>query len=191
MSDPQFEQRRAAWQDTDKFHRDTLQIIRDRIDSTVDHAVEYGRLALRTVLELNGGGIIALPSLGTLFGSFWNLGHTLPVIGVLSFLFGVLMAAAGYAFSFFHFMAWERVYNAQYQRKDTILGIQSKAIRQGQPTPEDENKASDDETLYTKHAGRWQAAAIGAALLSLLGFIVGAVITAFVLAWPVATGGGR
>jgi hypothetical protein len=48
---------------TDKYHRDTLSPIREKADRIVNYTVEYGRLALRTALELNGGGIIALPSL--------------------------------------------------------------------------------------------------------------------------------
>ncbi len=183
MSDPQLEQGRAAWRDTDKYHRDTLEPIRRRIDNLIDHTVEYGRVALRTALELNGGGKIALPSLGTLFGSIFNYGHTLPVVGVLSFLFGLLMAAGGYACAFFHFMEWQYSFSETYSRKDRIVGAQIRAILQGKTPPNDDNQPTPKETRHAKRARRWQAAAIAAALLSLLGFIAGALITAFVLAW--------
>jgi hypothetical protein len=60
-------------------------------------------------LELNGGVIVALPSLGALFGSIWSRGIHWPIAGVGAFIAGLILAALGYAFAFFHFFYWQGV----------------------------------------------------------------------------------
>src|SRR5438874_2193834 len=73
----------------------------------VEHAVSYGHGMLRTTLELNGGGLIALPSFGAMSGSIWSRGPNLPLLAGGVFVTGLLFAAIGYGCAFFHFIMWQ------------------------------------------------------------------------------------
>jgi hypothetical protein len=99
---------REVWRDAMDRYRAIMEPLERRHDRFIDYAVEYGKAALRTALELNGGGLIALPSLGTLFGSIWSQGTFLPELGILCFVAGLVAAALGYTFAFFHFQAFQR-----------------------------------------------------------------------------------
>jgi len=179
------------WHDAMEHRREVMGPLQRKYEAFLEHTVEYGRAALRTALELNGGGIIALPSLGSLFGSFWAHGRALPAIGVLAFLLGLVAAATGYAFSFFHFMDLQGWTMQEMSRKANFLNAQFNATAAGQPIPKEDETPTEDETRFRNRASANQRAAIGVAVLSLFAFIVGAIITAYILAWPISASGGR
>jgi hypothetical protein len=180
---------RGVWHDAMERYRAVTEPLERRYDRFVDYAVDYGKAVLRTALELNGGGLIALPSLGTLFGSIWSRGILLPEVGVLCFVAGLITAALGYAFAFFYFQAMQGWTMEQKTRLEASQNKQFNAAVRGDPIPEENVTVTEAENRHRTQARRLQWAGIAVAIISLIAFIAGATITAYVLAGTHASGG--
>jgi hypothetical protein len=180
---------RGVWRDAmDNYHA-VIEPLERRYDRSIDYAVEYSKAALRTALELNGGGLIALPSLGTLFGSIWSRGTLFPELGVLCFVAGLVAAALGYAFAFFHFQADQGWIVEQKTRLAASINKRFEATLSRIPMPNDDSTPTQAENRHWAWARGLQLAGIAMAITSLITFIAGATITAYVLAGGHASGG--
>jgi hypothetical protein len=190
VNDEQEAAHRERWRAMMEQYQAEIGPLEQRLSAHIAHATLFGTSALRTVFELNGGGLIALPSLGALFGSIWSRGHWLPVWGVTAFVIGLICTALGYLTGFLHFVAWQQVVREEMGRRGSSITGQYNALISSQPIPAANMTRTPNEITYRQKVVTYQYLAIGAAFVALLAFIAGALITGYVLTGFSSAGNG-
>jgi hypothetical protein len=89
---------REDWRAHHDYSLGVLAPLENKATALLSFNVECGRSALRTLLELNGGGLIGLPSFAALFGSIWTRGDVWPFLAGGSLVGGLISAVTGYGF---------------------------------------------------------------------------------------------
>jgi hypothetical protein len=102
---------------------------------------------------------------------------------------GLVAAAFGYAFAFFHFQEMQEWIREQKTRLGTSHTKRFDAAVRGNPIPDEDITPTQAEDRHWARARGLQWAGIAGAVISLSAFIAGATITAYVLAGGHASGG--
>ena len=160
--------------------RSEIEPLRQMLTSHLDHTVSYGQMALRSVLLLNGGGLLAVPAFAKLYGSMWGQG-TIPVlITIAAFALGTIFAGGGIACSFFSFLALQNMILETIER--TAKGLKLEFSEEPQKDDLDVlGKLTKKESKSQKSAGRFDFWAKFCGLSAFFLFLVGALVAFYII----------
>ena len=172
--------------------RTDIEPLRDRRADHLKYAVSYGQLALRSIILLNGGGLLAAPAFAQMFGSIWSQGFWPPTIAMVAFTLGLICAVGATIFSFLGFLKLQVVSQHEINRTAKRLRGLYKTLSTNEPPPDQPTGPTPEEKSAQKDTNFHNFWAIFLGLMSFGLFITGAILGAYVLAGggpPLVDGG--
>jgi hypothetical protein len=152
-------------------------------DAALGHTVSFIQMYLKSMLVLNGGGIIAIPTFAEAVGSMWATGQLLPLAAISFFVLGVITASAatfGYGRAY---VRWQNRFNEGAMRASREVWEEYEAALAGNTLQmSDPLVMSDIEDAAYKEATIRQKIALCLSFCSLVMFLFGAVAGVYVIA---------
>lgn len=151
----------------------------------ISYAVSYGQIALRSGFILNGGAIIAVPAFAQMLGvGLWGEGVGLPFTAISVFLAGLVLAAAAAACASFAMTSYAHYTTEKIRRVAVFIQTSYQSPPKGRETSAAQTYGEETTTerAFQDKGRRWEAIAIIFGSISLVAFVVGATIGAYIIA---------
>ncbi len=131
------------------------------------HAVEYSTLALRTLILINGGALLALPAFSQFDNglSFTNLGWAMAC-----FVLGLFGAGIALLSGYLSLAASTKRFSHEATARAIVLNARDNLNDEQKKNKEDADKKAADQS---GKESKWEVVALVAAIVSLLLFVIG------------------
>jgi hypothetical protein len=152
--------------------------LRDDSRSNYESAVKFADAGIKSTFALNGGGLIALPAFVALFKLDAQLASNWIISAGVVFVLGLISAALTGLFGYLSAMLGHE----SFQETIQATGAKYAAAYQQQPVLAADVQAMEQRSkILSDRSTRLRNVALAAAVMSLLCFIIGAVISGCLL----------